>query len=386
MMINIPGYISELLFSYECVVLPGLGGFISNEHPATINRLSHEFKPPFHRLYFNVHLKSDDGLLVNYISQKEEIAYADARRLVEEFVTNILHQLQSGERIEFEKVGFLSLNEGNNISFDQDFTINYNTQSFGLNSFVSPPVRREPKAERIAGLILPGRKEPAKPVDRKTDKGSEKRDAEKRRVFIKSPMIIALLALIVILFGWGLQNKDNVINYWENQASFFPFDRSIPQYQPRLEDEALSTENNSLSETVPVNDLEENENTSELAGETSDSDSETLPEVENVVPPKEETSGKTENTEAAIEKISTPPPAPASRQYYIIAGSFSKEMNAEKLVSQLRQKGYDALIADTNSNGMLRVAYASAVNLNLAKEKLRAIRDEDNADAWILKK
>ena len=69
-----------------------------------------------------------------------------------------------------------------------------------------------------------------------------------------------------------------------------------------------------------------------------------------------------------------------------ISVSFESESNANKLVADLRKKGYNALIADTNKYGMYRVAYDGMPSLNLAKEKLSAIRNEDNAEAWVLKK
>ena len=57
-----------------------------------------------------------------------------------------------------------------------------------------------------------------------------------------------------------------------------------------------------------------------------------------------------------------------------------------KLVDQLKQSGIDAAIADTTKNGMYRVAYAAYANIEEAKEKLYALRNEQYPDAWILKK
>ena len=75
-----------------------------------------------------------------------------------------------------------------------------------------------------------------------------------------------------------------------------------------------------------------------------------------------------------------------TKLYYVVAGSFSNEINANKLVAILRQKGYNATIADTTKNGMYRVAYLGLADLELAKQELFAIRQEDNPDAWIFRK
>jgi len=55
-------------------------------------------------------------------------------------------------------------------------------------------------------------------------------------------------------------------------------------------------------------------------------------------------------------------------------------------VDRLRQQGLDAMIADTSSNKMYRVALASFATLDEAKEKLYALRNEHYPDAWILRK
>jgi len=101
--------------------------------------------------------------------------------------------------------------------------------------------------------------------------------------------------------------------------------------------------------------------------------------IEEVIPqPKEE----------AVEDIviNSPKVEPSGPLYYIIAGSFSNVKNAERLVSNLKLKGFNAQIADTNSTGMFRVAYTGIKKLSEAKEKLYAIRQDDNPDAWLIRK
>jgi len=92
-----------------------------------------------------------------------------------------------------------------------------------------------------------------------------------------------------------------------------------------------------------------------------------------------------EKPEPTIEK-SPPKIIASSKQYYIIAGSFSKEENAQKLIAQLSEKGYSAVVADTNKNGMYRVAYVGFSSKADAKQELLAIRQGENAEAWLLRK
>ena len=93
-----------------------------------------------------------------------------------------------------------------------------------------------------------------------------------------------------------------------------------------------------------------------------------------------------EPLEKAKEESKSLVPARTGKTYYIIAGSFENQVNAERLVQQLKSKGYNAQIADTNKYGMYRVAFEGYGKLSEAKDKLYAIRNDENAEAWILKK
>jgi cell division protein FtsN len=376
---NVSKYISALLKDYECVVLPGLGGFISNEQSATINRLTHEFKPPYHRLFFNTHLKTDDGLLLNHISKHEQITYSEARIVVDDYVAGVQLRLQNGETVALHNIGYLNLDAGQNISFDQDFTTNYNADSFGLTPFVSPPIKREAEEEEdFLGLIIPRQKKQEKPADRRPAR-KQKQEAKKEKKYARRlPVVIALLALFVITVAWGLQQRDNFASY----ASLFPFSTGTPLYQPREVKNTKTSDLDKLTQELTGSATSAVDEAPVVAEEAAEI---TVPEEKEDAPAEITTSEATSPIVPDEQKV-VPVPSATGKKYYIIAGSFGKESNAEKLVQQLKQQGFEATIADTNNNGMFRVAYASVGNLRLAKQQLQAIRQEENAEAWILKK
>ena len=76
---KIAKYIADLLFEYECIVIPGFGGLITKEIPAQIHPVQHHFIPPSKEIVFNVHLKTNDGLLVNHIARQENLTYIEAK-------------------------------------------------------------------------------------------------------------------------------------------------------------------------------------------------------------------------------------------------------------------------------------------------------------------
>ena len=96
-------YLIELLKTNDCVIIPDLGGFIANYHSAASNSQGDQFNPPTKDLVFNGKLKKNDGLLVNFICERDCVGYFEAREIVSEFVSECLFKLGNGERIEFDQ-------------------------------------------------------------------------------------------------------------------------------------------------------------------------------------------------------------------------------------------------------------------------------------------
>ena len=62
-------YISNLLYRYDCVVVPEFGAFLAHKIPAKIQENKNSFYPPSKRLSFNAQLQINDGVLANHISE-----------------------------------------------------------------------------------------------------------------------------------------------------------------------------------------------------------------------------------------------------------------------------------------------------------------------------
>ena len=66
---NIEPYIAQLLYSYQCVTIPGFGAFLTEIQSAQLVESSNSFFPPKKMISFNAYLKNNDGLLANHIAQ-----------------------------------------------------------------------------------------------------------------------------------------------------------------------------------------------------------------------------------------------------------------------------------------------------------------------------
>jgi len=134
---NLANYINDLLYRYDCVIVPNFGGFIANKIGAVLEEETHTFYPPTKKIGFNSNLKHNDGLLANYIASSEDISFEAANKFIDTTVYKWLINLES-EVLEISGVGNITLNAEKQLIFDPKNTANFLTESFGLGSLVSP--------------------------------------------------------------------------------------------------------------------------------------------------------------------------------------------------------------------------------------------------------
>ncbi len=130
---EISQYIKELLLLNDCVIIPDFGGFVANYKPASIE--NNQFFPPAKEVAFNNKLTSNDGLLVNYISDVEGIGYFEARQKLENFVEETQLNLERNRNVYFEGVGYLHYDSRENLQFEPQLKQNLLVESYGLQNF-----------------------------------------------------------------------------------------------------------------------------------------------------------------------------------------------------------------------------------------------------------
>lgn len=147
--------IHDLLYRYECVILPGFGAFITQRQPAHISAETNEFFPPQKSISFNSQLNKNDGLLANYLMETENISYAAALEKINSFVEDLQHVLAGKNPVDLPKLGIFTLNQEEKLQFEPAVSNNYLKEAFGLDSITSNKVSRievvsEEEKERIA--------------------------------------------------------------------------------------------------------------------------------------------------------------------------------------------------------------------------------------------
>ena len=73
-------------------------------------------------------------------------------------------------------------------------------------------------------------------------------------------------------------------------------------------------------------------------------------------------------------------------RFYIIAGSFKSEGDAQAAVNKLKAQGYPSQMVNRNSYGNMRISYNNFAKKEDAQKELERIKSKLQPDAWILEK
>ena len=228
---NIQKYISELLFLHDCVILLDFGGFVSNNKPSVLNKITGIITPPSKEILFNPNLKTNDGLLINHIAISEEITNEEAKDILQEYVVNIKEKIQKLKTYRIENVGLLTLSANGNILFIQDVFTNYNLNSFGLKPQTTKKIDIVEKTIEII-------KEPSNSIE------------VGRKIWRAAAILLPIIGLALI----SITQENKIQNVYSQMANFSPF----LYYENSLINNDLETENikplNNKLEAITVNE------------------------------------------------------------------------------------------------------------------------------------
>lgn len=149
---KIETYISQLLYRYQCVTVPGFGAFLSETQSAQLNESTNSFFPPKKMISFNSQIKNNDGLLANHIAHAEKTSYGFAVSAIAFEVLNWKKTLEENGIVYLKNIGEIGLNEDKNLIFFPIDQNNYLPTSFGLSPFISPLVKREIFEKKIESI------------------------------------------------------------------------------------------------------------------------------------------------------------------------------------------------------------------------------------------
>ena len=371
-------YISTLLYENDCVIIPGLGGFVSNYEPARIEGDRNRFIPPSKKILFNTRLTSNDGLLANHIAVSEGISYSKAMDLVHRFVDRCNKELEDKKKVRFPGIGMLYKDANDKILFEQDTQVNYLPEAYGLSQFISPAIYRESSYQRFENKMK------SSPVV-----------SVRRHKVVRGLKWAAVLIPIAAIATWSYLNFDKLEQKYEQYAIYFqPLHEQVENGKKGIEDhyeaaKDFAEKNSDLSvNTSSILPTNNNSNTTEAStteasNDKADITSSKQPEPANDRNPSTERPDKNTSSETVKTQNKR---SNTNLQYHIITGSFIDRSNASEHIRELKNYGFPASIAGQSSNGYYRVSAIATKSKDEAVNKLRMIREEDFSNAWLLKK
>lgn len=141
-------HIETLLLENDCVIVPGLGGFIAHNKPAEFKESANIFCPPLRTIGFNPQLTINDGLLVQAYMQAYDTDFPDASRKIENTVSQIKETLYKNGQAELDNIGTLYYTMAGVYGFEPYYNAFFSPDLYGLGNFSISPLSALSTSER----------------------------------------------------------------------------------------------------------------------------------------------------------------------------------------------------------------------------------------------
>ncbi|MCG8412469.1 MAG: SPOR domain-containing protein [Bacteroidales bacterium] len=324
---KIQNYIKELLTKNQGVIIPRLGGFLSEYESAVFDKEKNQFLPPCLKISFNPKYTYQDNSLIDFISKKEQISKSEATKKLNDFSSEIKTTLNSGNKFYFPEIGELYKNTRSEIVFQQQKDSNLLTNSFGLHNVKTNPIINLNHRENITQQTP----QPKKKI---------------KKIIIISLLIILLGAITSFLFFPQKLIKSKVFHT-----------------SKKLNNHTAS------KHRIKIDNIANNDSIKALINQSIDNNT-NKKDALFYTPPS--------NNSNNFDLTTT-------SKFHIIVGSFKRIENANKFAQEIELKGYRTKVIQSGKN-LFRISIFSFNDETIALKKLYSLRDSSNLKSvWVLK-
>jgi cell division septation protein DedD len=335
-MIELDRHIEILLLSNDCVIVPGLGGFMTHHVEAHYDADDQMFLPPLRTLGFNPQLTMNDSLLVQSYIEAYDISYPEALRRIESEVEELKQHIETAGYYELNDIGGLSLNEEGKYLFTPCEAGILTPELYGLSSFEMKPIAAEPIAETKTEA-----EETTAPVivNLTTEEEEEERALVIKMSWIRNTVAVAAAVLAFFLMTTPVSNSEST------QVN-------------------MGGLNNPLLVSKPHKSVVKPDTTLKIATDTT----------------------ATNKAVAEVKKDSVvAQPDIMKTGYCLVLASHVSMKNARAFVDELHKRGFTEAEIFVRNN-VTRVVCGHFDTMNAAYNRLNRIRDNKGfEEAWVLK-
>ena len=336
-MIELDRHIEILLLSNDCVIVPGLGGFMTHHVEAHYDADDQMFLPPLRTLGFNPQLTMNDSLLVQSYIEAYDISYPEALRRIESEVEELKQHIETAGYYELNDIGGLSLNEEGKYLFTPCEAGILTPELYGLSSFEMKPIAA---AEPIAETKTEAEETTAPViVNLTTEEEEEERALVIKMSWIRNTVAVAAAVLAFFLMTTPVSNSEST------QVN-------------------MGGLNNPLLVSKPHKSVVKPDTTLKIATDTTAANK-AVAEV------------KKDSVVAQPDIMKT--------GYCLVLASHVSMKNAQAFVDELHKRGFTEAEIFVRNN-VTRVVCGHFDTMNAAYNRLNRIRDNKGfEEAWVLK-
>ena len=424
--------INELLNTNARVIIPDFGAFIIKQKNPRL-------------IVFNEFLRYNDGLLIDYISASEGIEKSAAKVKVTKFVEEISKTLAKGDEVIIEGLGKLVKDSAGKLSFSEDTTASKESQQKGKKpapkkDMAAPPkAKTEQKKEDQAEKLEKEKSEPkkedkievskdeAKPEPKKEDKievskgeakpEPKKKESEELKSKEEEPVEITFEKeetkpippieekipkeekILVTPVKSSDEKPESVKSGQTVPLGRKPVEKTIRKKSSSMQIigwiilivivngaiVAWFLFNDQITGIFKRDRFKETEMTTTVKADQEVPAGEQDYETEEVTGIQSEEIVPREIEQVEDESDIAPVSQPVlkdRKEYYIVAGCFREENNADQLVIELRRKGFQSEKFGKIGN-LHAVSFSSFADKSAALEELKRIRNTEQKEAWI---
>lgn len=337
-------HLHRLFLDHDCVVVPGLGGFVCNRQPARYDGTRQEITPPTRSILFNERLTHHDGVLAQAVAQKEGCTYDEALLLLNDEARQLKNGIASGRTLGIEHVGRLYRGAEGRIQFMADEEMERLLRSFGL--------------QRVP--LRPLQSQPLQPAPKKETPVIQLHTADASTPWKRLAAAIA----VPIVGGVGMFFMDRW-NADDARMSAWPLTTTTPSevlYQPRMAEESVpSWDSREEVADVPV-----------------------AIDADMALNTEEGSNALEGNVETANPVVEAPSGIQSKSLYMLVAGAFAVEQNARNLAESLVEDGHASEVFWDEVKELHIVAFSVHLEEESARTHLDELRShEQSKNAWL---
>lgn len=386
-MISLARHIELLLLENDCVIIPGIGGFIASHAEAYFTGEEHLFLPPYRTIAFNQQLQVNDGLLVQSYMAAYDASYPSANLQMEKDLEKMMNELDLKGEFVLENIGTLKKGINENIAFIPHDASMLTPSLYGLYSYEIKSLSRVTKEREIQESLQAAATMHVATADHIKQKEAHKTHSKEFIIRLNRHWLdfgISAAAAIVLFFCISYPTLKTAHNDSDTVvASFTPVKDLVAKPTPTVP--STIVEKTEVDQATPKNEAKT------VGEKMTVADSST---------PKDVTEALSSNSDKSIEKpeantVQVHHPIKATTEqktgtsrngkYVIVLASYVSQKNADIFIQRLNNEGLKE--ARYIKNGKIsRILYSDYADEAQAQNALNSLRQQNSAfaEAWIL--